>query len=258
MNGTLGQPDDRGNRVAILTRTAPVQPAALTLWALPKGATVRDLDAEGRVVTVAALPRPPQRVTVKHGGTEIDIIAVHLKSKLLSFPGGLFSTTNETLRTTVGLFAVDRRAAEAMTVRQAVNGLLAAKRNVIVLGDFNEGPDAATTEMFYGPAGGQPRGPEDAATASCAFQRADNADAVRLFNVCRFVPEEDRWSRVQDGRKELLDNILASEGLMPRQGELRQVPAVTIGHASSSPLGAAPRTTDVVPDHAPVTARFGG
>ena len=33
---------------------------------------------------------------------------------------------------------------------------------MILLGDFNDGPEAATTQILYGAPGSQPRGPEDA------------------------------------------------------------------------------------------------
>jgi len=109
-----------------------------------------------------------------------------------------------------------------------VNGLLSANRHVIVLGDLNDGTEAATTEIVYGPPGGQPRGPEDATLATGAFQRADQQDPQRLFNVTQLVPSEIRWSRKHNGQPELLDHILASHGLMPRVGLLRQVPMLTI------------------------------
>jgi len=82
--------------------------------------------------------------------------------------------------------------------------------------------------VLYGPPGSQPRGAEDATLVSGAFQRADTLDGQRLFNVTKLVPEALRWSRRFNGQNELLDHILASEGLMPRLGQLRQVPVVTI------------------------------
>jgi len=94
--------------------------------------------------------------------------------------------------------------------------------------DLNDGTEAATTQVLYGPPGSQPRGPEDATLVSGAFQRADTLDGQRLFNVTKLVPEALRWSRRFNGQNELLDHILASEGLMPRLGQLRQVPVVTI------------------------------
>jgi endonuclease/exonuclease/phosphatase family metal-dependent hydrolase len=183
-------------------------------------------------------------------------VTAHLKSKLLTFTGD-FSTTNETLRAHTAYFALERRAAEAASLREYVTGLLSAGRRVIVLGDFNDGPDAATTQILYGPPGSQPRGPDDATHASGAFQRADAGDNERLFNVTKLVPEGLRWSRKYNGQNELLDHILASDGLMPRVNGLRQVPSVNIlNEDTPNMIGAHPTAGGVVPDHAPVTATF--
>ena len=124
-------------------------------------------------------------------------------------------------------------------------------------GDLNDGTEAATTQVLYGPPGSQPRGPEDATLVSGAFQRADTLDGQRLFNVTKLVPESLRWSRRYNGQNELLDHILASEGLMPRLGQLRQVPVVTIYNEDTPTLiGNNPTVNGIIPDHAPVTAVF--
>jgi hypothetical protein len=45
------------------------------------------------------------------------LVTCHLKSKLLTFPNGAFSTRDEALRARYGAYALYRRAAEAVTVR---------------------------------------------------------------------------------------------------------------------------------------------
>jgi endonuclease/exonuclease/phosphatase family metal-dependent hydrolase len=250
-------PDDRGNRVALLTRNAPASPPQqIDQWQLAPGVQVRDFDTHGAVEVLPQLPRPALWITVAHDGGELDIVTAHLKSKLLTF-GGNFSTTNETLRARTAYFALERRAAEAASLRGHVTGLLSAGRNVVVLGDMNDGPEAATTQILYGPPGSQPRGPDDAALASGAFQRADAADNQRLFNVTKLVPENIRWSRRDNGQNELLDHILASAGLMPRASGLRRVPTLSILNEDTPNLiGVNPTVGGAVPDHAPVTATF--
>src|SRR5262245_44284768 len=58
-------------------------------------------------------------------------------------------------------------------------------------------------------------------------------------------------------QNELLDHILASEGLMPRLGQLRQVPVVTIYNEDTPTLVETnPTINGIIPDHAPVTAVF--
>jgi endonuclease/exonuclease/phosphatase family metal-dependent hydrolase len=219
-----GTPDSRGNRVAFLTRDPlPHPPQSIDQWRLAAGVQIRGIDGDGNVVVVPQVPRPALLITVAHGGVEVDIITAHFKSKLLTF-GGNFSTTDETLRAQPAYAALERRAAEATTLREHVSNLLAAGRRVVVLGDFNDGPQAATTQILHGPPGSQPRGPEDAALASGAFQRADTSDGRRLFNIVMLMPEQTRWSRRHNGQNELLDHILCSEGLMPRDGARARCP----------------------------------
>jgi endonuclease/exonuclease/phosphatase family metal-dependent hydrolase len=249
-------PDGRGIRVAFLTRNAPAQSEQIDQWRLPQGADVRAFDNGGAIEVVGQFPRPAFRITVAHNGGQIDIVTAHLKSKLLTF-GGQFSTSNETLRAQTAYFALERRAAEATSLRQYVTDRLNAGRNLVVLGDFNDGPEAATTEILYGPPGSQPRGPDDATRAAGAFQRADTADARRLFNVTTLLPDNVRWSRRHNGQNELLDHILASEGLMPRANGLRQVPTMNIlNDDTPSLIGTNPTIGGVMPDHAPVTGTF--
>jgi endonuclease/exonuclease/phosphatase family metal-dependent hydrolase len=250
-------PDGRGNRVAFLTRDAlALPPLQLDQWQLAQGVEVRDFNVNGTVEVISQLPRPAFQITVTHNGGEIDVITAHLKSKLLTF-GGNFSTTNETLRAQTAYFALERRAAEATSLREHVTRLLSAGREVIVLGDMNDGPEAATTQILYGPPGSQPLGPDDATQASGAFQRADAEDGKRLFNVTKLVPEGIRWSRKHNGQPELLDHILTSEGLMPRVNGLRRVPNMSILNADTpNMIGPHPTQGGVTPDHAPVTATF--
>lgn len=235
-----GVPDSRHNRVAFVSRLPIVaaQTEALTDWHSPPDGSVMRLDrVAGKIVTVPEpkLPRPPLRVRViLADGTTVDVINVHLKSKQLRFPGGGFSTDDASLRATAALLALKRRTAEAMCIRARVDRLLAEGQRVVVLGDFNDGPDAATTQMLCGP---------------------ERDDAQRLFNLTDLIPEGARWSRRRDGHHEMLDQILASQGLMPHaRGSVQptdpaQLPAV---HVRNEDIPSA------ASDHALVYARFPG
>lgn len=245
-------------RVAFLTRDPTPGPAEpITKWRMPRGMKVRQLDDQGQLQTLTTFRRPALRIQVLYEGRAIDIITAHLKSKLLSF-GPFFSTTDETLRARTGFLALQIRSAEALTLREHVSELLAHGHDVVLLGDLNDGPKAATTELLYGPPGSQVRGPEDAAHVTGAFQRGDAGDAQRLFNVCNLVPDERRWSRRHNGQPELLDHILVSAGLLPRNAVgVRRVPRMTIGNRDTPNLvGDNPAVGGAVPDHAPVTAVF--
>jgi hypothetical protein len=69
--------------------------------------------------TIDAMGRGALRVRVTADAHVLDIVTCHLKSKLLSFPGG-FQPRDEGERVRFAAYALDRRAAEAATVRQPV------------------------------------------------------------------------------------------------------------------------------------------
>ena len=193
-------------------------------------------------------------------GLAIDLVACHLKSKLLSFrrPGGRtsFVPRDEDERAQVAGIALMKRTAEAVTLRVRANGLLGDDGGVplLVLGDLNDVPEAQTSLLLTGPPGSEIGTP--------GFERPDAGDDARLFNLAPLIPQERRFSRVERGRPELLDQILASVECFPvgEDGDRRlpkadsyvdfreRLPSVT-----DDPAG---REDDVAPDHAPVIARF--
>ncbi|OZG74870.1 hypothetical protein BTA51_00195 [Hahella sp. CCB-MM4] len=250
-------PDGRHNRVAMLTRDQAISTREINAWILPPGESVHHFDSSGNVEIATKFSRPALQVTLPYNGGELDIITAHMKSKLLTF-GGHFSTTDESLRAQTAFYALQRRSAEAVSIREHASGLLADDRSLVILGDFNDVHESATTQLLYGPPGSQPKGPEDADRASGAFQRSDQGDSQRLFNVTNLVDKDKRWTRKHNGEEELLDHILASAQLMPRnQAGLRQVPQVSILNDDSPNLtDSNPNVVGVVPDHAPVTAGF--
>ena len=125
------------------------------------------------------------------------------------------------------------------------------------MGDLNDGPEAATTQIFYGPPGSQPRGPDDPTLAFGAFQRADTGDGQRLFNVAKLVPQDMRWTWKHNGQIELLDHILASQRIMARANGIWQVPTMSILNEDAPNMaGSHPTGGRVAPDHARVTAVF--
>ncbi|MFD2395663.1 hypothetical protein ACFSVJ_00200 [Prauserella oleivorans] len=98
--------------------------------------------------------RPALKAVADLDGTEVTLVSCHLKSKLLTYPGGRFSPRDEHERARYAVYALGRRAAEAATVRAFVTELLAGQgrdRALAVLGDPNDGPHAATTTLLHGP-----------------------------------------------------------------------------------------------------------
>jgi endonuclease/exonuclease/phosphatase family metal-dependent hydrolase len=141
----------------------------------------------------------------------LTVAVAHLKSKLLTYPGGRFFPHDEGERARYGAYALYRRAAEAATLRALADELLAGEgrtRDVAVLGDMNDEVPAATTQILLGPPGSEIGTP--------GYDRADQGDAVRLWDVAPLIPADQRYSRINSGRRELIDHILLSHHLVHR------------------------------------------
>jgi hypothetical protein len=98
------------------------------------------------------------RVTVRASNRDVRVLTAHLKSKLLTFPGGSFTPADEDQRARFASYALYRRASEATTVRAHLDGLLEGGGRdmaVILTGDMNDEVDAATTLILNGPPGSE-------------------------------------------------------------------------------------------------------
>src|SRR6478735_4748898 len=105
---------------------------------------------------LATMGRGGLRVRLRTAAGETDLVTVHLKSKLLTFPGGRFEPHDEDERARYTAYALLRRAAEAAAVRTYANAVLngrGAERRLLVVGDLNDGVEAATTQLLSGPPG---------------------------------------------------------------------------------------------------------
>ena len=69
-------------------------------------------------------------------------------------------------------------------------------------------PTAATTQILLGPPGSE--------IGTGGFDQPDRGDGSRLWNLAPLIPEEDRWSRVYRGRRELIDHLLVSRAAVER------------------------------------------
>lgn len=197
-------------------------------------------------------------------GVQIRLITLHLKSKLLTFPrsGGRisFSPSDENERAFAAGIALNRRSAEAITVRTFLNGQMKNDSAVhtIVLGDMNDEPLAATSQVFLGP-------------PDADINTDDQFDNVRLYNLVDAVPVRGpQWhsflpdkitpyfTRINDGRSEIIDHILASKGLIISNGnftiDVQIFENLIAGQNVSTNPNA--RIGSNVPDHAPVMASF--
>ncbi|WP_372410778.1 endonuclease/exonuclease/phosphatase family protein [Streptomyces luteireticuli] len=222
------------------------------------------------VKDTAVLPKPLSSVqteddgsssgTMSRGGLAVEVepkpghtlrVAVcHLKSKLLTFPpppDARHFPHDEGERARCTAYALFRRGAEAVAMRHLADELLQGdgrKHDLAVLGDFNDGPTAATTQILYGPPGSH--------IGTGGFDRPDDGDRARLWNLAPLI-KKDAVSRVFEGQPELIDHILVSHALLPRvkkvfTGALEPLPDITEDPAE--------RRGKPVSDHAPVLAEL--
>ncbi|MBP0455624.1 endonuclease/exonuclease/phosphatase family protein [Kitasatospora sp. RG8] len=180
-------------------------------------------------------------------GQSLHVAVCHLKSKLLTFPNKQHSTDDERLRARYEAYALFRRTAEAVTMRALADDLLQGDgrtHDVIVLGDFNDEWQAATTQILYGPPGSQ--------MGTGGFDHPDPGDAERLWNLAPKILEQGGSSRTFEGQQELIDHIMISHALLAKFQEVSagidKLPSVV----EAQP--AAPH--DKPSDHSPVVAKF--
>lgn len=243
-----GAPDGRGIRVAYVSKLPAHDPTDVI--DLPPQLSGGRVDDVGGVLT--RLGRGALQVRVESGGTSVTLVNCHLKSKLLTYPGGRFSPRDEDERARYGWYALNRRAAEAAAVRVHANSVLdgeGADRALVVLGDLNDTPEAATTQLLLGPGGSTIGTPGE--------KRPDQGDAWRLWNLAPLIPAESRYSRVYRGAGELIDHLLVSKALLDAVGEVRSL----VDGAEGEPLPSitedpASRQDSAASDHAPVLATF--
>src|SRR5215218_498475 len=207
-------PDGRGIRVGFLSRLpleAPVQLHPLTAGLSPVQVADDDQDPATPLPTSGTMGRGALQVTVTAHGHPLTILTVHLKSKLLTFPGDRFQPRDEAERARFGAYALYLRAAQAATLRAHVEQLLddnGRTMGVVVAGDLNDGLDAATTQLLKGPPGSEIGTP--------GFARPDGGDGQRLWNLAPLIPEAQRFTRVFRGRGELIDHVLVSHFLVTK------------------------------------------
>jgi endonuclease/exonuclease/phosphatase family metal-dependent hydrolase len=118
-------------------------------------------------------------------------------------------------------------------------------RAVVMLGDLNDEPQAASTQILLGPPG------SELGTASA--DRPDKGDAFRLWNLAPLIPADKRYSRVYRGRKELIDHILVSHALRDRVQGVHSVIDHPLPSVTDNP---SERRDAVDSDHVPVLARI--
>jgi hypothetical protein len=73
----------------------------------------------------------------------------------------------------------------------------------VVLGDFGDSRDAATTQILPGPLGSE--------IGTAGYTQPDQGDGARLWNLYpRIQPPDNRYSRIYSSHDELIDHVFAS------------------------------------------------
>ncbi|MFI1028403.1 endonuclease/exonuclease/phosphatase family protein [Streptomyces sp. NPDC020951] len=236
-------PDGRGIRVGFLSRLPLTTLADVTDFP----SSLAPVQADDHNEPTARMGRGALAVRLEPApGHPLDVVVCHLKSKLLSFPDGRFNPRDEGERARYAAYALFRRGAEAVTVRGLADELLAGDgeaRDVAVLGDLNDEPAAATTQILLGPTGSQ--------IGASGFDRPDHGDAARLWNLAPSIPEDQRHSRVHAGQPELIDHILVSHALLARVEQAFTGAEHPLPSVDADPTE---RRDKPASDHAPVLA----
>jgi endonuclease/exonuclease/phosphatase family metal-dependent hydrolase len=251
-------PDPRGIRVGFLSKLEIKEHEEIVPF--PEGSLLKVLGyvSEERVTEITKMGRGALRILVRpEQNIPIHLINAHLKSKLLTFSSSTgrtrFAPENENERAQVAGLALLRRTAESVALRVRANELLENndKQGLIVLGDLNDVPEAATTQILQGPSGSE--------IGTRGFNQGDKGDDTRLFNLAPLISEERRYSRIYRNNKELIDHIFVSQELLP--GQPRKLPEVDshINFTNTLPsINDDPSLRQGKPgsDHAPITAIF--
>jgi endonuclease/exonuclease/phosphatase family metal-dependent hydrolase len=238
-------PDQRGIRVAWLTRNQTTHTEEITEFPAPLGAVQTDDAGDSE----SSMGRGALAIELQTAaGNTMRLITAHLKSKLLTFPGGRFNPHDEDERARFAAYALFRRAAEAATLRTWVTSALAnegEQRPLVLGGDLNDTPQAATTELLFGPPGSQ--------IGSGGFDRPDKGDQQRLWDLSPRMPSGKDYSRVFEGRKELIDQVLVSAALVKTLQSIEAVTAQPLPSITTDPMA---RRDTPSSDHAPVVGVF--
>ncbi|SHJ34050.1 Endonuclease/Exonuclease/phosphatase family protein [Shimia gijangensis] len=156
-----GQPGQRRPGLAILSRQGFVgAPEVIQQLDTPLHIPFRELTGEDAGhYTITRLSRPLQKVRIPVGAHVVTVFNCHLKSKLGEYlkPGGAEFAPEADLtrydpvgRAMGALRAAVRRMAEAWVLRREIVAELQQGRPVMVLGDFNDGEHAVSSEIISG------------------------------------------------------------------------------------------------------------
>src|SRR5258706_8443100 len=199
-------PDPRGIRVGMVSRLPLVQ--ARELYDFPPNALTHISDADGDVIK--HIGRGALKATVVVApGLLINVLTVHLKSKLITYAGGRRYPLDEDERAREVGIALFKRTGEAVALRVYLNYLMANNdQPLLLMGDFNDGPEAVTTQLI--------QGPEDR-----SLNQRDKFDDIRLYNLTDYISPDRRYLPLYKKKRGPIHHNFASHQLIfpHRQGD---------------------------------------
>ena len=243
-----GEPGRRRPGIAILSRFGFVGdpeviqdlPEPLDIPFAPLRGQNAD-DDEAGFFRIQRLSRPILRVRVPVGNSQVTVFNCHLKSKLgetITPPGAEFAPEQDltnydaTGRALGNLRAGLRRMAEAWVLRRAIIEELEQGHPVMVMGDFNDGEHAVSSEIITGEApfknyawmlrhDAQDRGDRYSEAENTAITQA--VERVRLHSAEGFFARKSRRDMVYTsafgGIFESIDQIYMSRHFHPDNPE---------------------------------------
>lgn len=244
-NAADGGPGQRRPGLAILSRFGFAEPPQV-LQELDEPLTIpfqrlRGFDGESGNFTIRRLSRPILRARIPVGGQVVTVFNCHLKSKLGEFikPAGSDFAPEEVLtkydplgRAMGSLRAALRRMAEAWVLRREIIDELNAGHPVMVLGDFNDGENAVSSEIVSGEVPFKnyawmlrhdAKHPNDRYSSEENEQITEDVDRVRLHSAERlFVRKSTRdmvYTSAFGGVFESIDQIYLSRHFHPDYGK---------------------------------------
>jgi endonuclease/exonuclease/phosphatase family metal-dependent hydrolase len=199
-------------RVALLSRF-PIKTVSSTI-AFPASVDLTiPLRVDGGVinqvpVVVPQFQRPVLRAVVDINGLDLVVYVTHLKSKGPLIREG--ENGDDPFAVSLGQArATIVRAAEAAALRHLILAdLKETKKPVIVLGDLNDTPDSASTQIVRGPT---PHKHMDGEEKRALWD-------VTLYSTFRIALERSPsiHTHIHDGERDILDHILVSEEFCSR------------------------------------------
>lgn len=207
-------------------------------WKIPPEGLVR-LRPDSEVIT-EAFRRPVLSVELDTGATPITVVNVHLKAKRPDFFPAEEPSQGDEAEPVTRARAMGRslvvRAAEAAGLRALVRELqLQSKGPVVLLGDFNDGPQSVTTQILG---------------RSPPLHRPLKDD--EFYSTLELARKQDRqfqiYTHIWEGSHEVLDHIVVS-GDLGRRFEKIDCFNAFLGEAPGNPA---------LSDHGALVARFTG